>query len=102
MLKQLTRGDHAKFFRALAQADRPLATAWWAALMLRGLLPAGFAVAMGVLVGAVQHGARLAGPLALAGTVFVLLQVLSPLHQAISNNLGSRLSAWLVKTLTSE
>jgi len=48
------------------------------------ILPAGFAIAMGVLVGAVQRGDPLADPLAFAGSIFVLLQVLSPIHQAVS------------------
>ena len=55
---------------------------------------------MGVLVGAVQRGDPLAGPLALAGAIFVLLQVLSPIHQAISANLGDRTAAWLYDRLT--
>jgi ABC-type multidrug transport system fused ATPase/permease subunit len=55
---------------------------------------------MGVLVGAVQHGHPLAGPLALAGAIFVLLQVLSPIHQALSANLGDRTAAWLYDRLT--
>jgi ATP-binding cassette, subfamily B, bacterial len=57
-------------------------------------------VAMGALVGAVQHGAGLTAPLAVAGGVFVLLQVLAPLHQAVSANLGSRVAAWLYDRLT--
>jgi len=68
--------------------------------VLRGILPAAFAIAMGVLVGAVQHGNPLAGPLAFAGTIFVLLQVLSPIHQAVSANLGDRTAAWLYDRLT--
>lgn len=84
-----------KFFSVLPKADRPLAFAWWFGLLLRGVLPAVFAVAMGVLVGAVQRGDSLAAPLAMAGVVFVLLQILSPLHLAIGANLGSRLGAWL-------
>src|SRR4051794_6715582 len=54
---------------------------------------------MGVLVGAVQRGDPLARPLAFAGAVFVLLQVLSPLHQAVSANLGDRTAAWLYDRL---
>ena len=69
-------------------------------LLLRGILPAAFAIAMGVLVGAVQQGHPLAGPLALAGAIFVLLQVLSPIHQAVSANLGDRTAAWLYDRLT--
>jgi len=58
-------------------------------------LPAGFAIAMAHSFGAVQRGDALAVPLTLAGTVFVLLQVLTPIHQAISANLGDRTAAWL-------
>jgi ATP-binding cassette, subfamily B, bacterial len=86
--------------RALWRADRPLATLWWAILVLRGLLPAAFAVAMGVLVGAVNSGDPLGGPLAFMGTVFVLLQVLMPLHLAVGYNLGDRTAAWLYDELT--
>ena len=42
----------------------------------------------------------LAGPLAFAGAIFVLLQVLSPIHQAVSANLGDRTAAWLYDRLT--
>src|SRR6202023_614237 len=73
---------------------------WWTALLLRGVLPAVFAIAMGVLVGAVQRGDSLAGPLAFAGSIFVLLQVLSPIHQALSSNLGDCAAAWLYDRLT--
>jgi ABC-type multidrug transport system fused ATPase/permease subunit len=55
---------------------------------------------MGVLVGAVQRGDSLTIPLALVGAVFVLLQLLSPLHNAIGRNLGSRAAAWLYDELT--
>jgi ABC-type multidrug transport system fused ATPase/permease subunit len=89
-----------KFFTSLGRADRGLAAGWWTVLGLRGVLPAVFAVAMGVLVGAVQHHRPLAGPLALVGTAFVLLQVLTPVHQALSYNLGSRVAAWLYDRLT--
>src|SRR5262249_40494330 len=89
-----------KFFRVLMRANRWLAVSWWTVLVLRGLLPALFAIAMGTLVGAVRSGSSLAGPLALVGTVFVLLQVLSPLHQAIGTNLGDLTAAWLYDELT--
>ena len=55
---------------------------------------------MGVLVGAVQRGDSLVGPLALVGTLFVLLQVLPPIHQAVGANLGDRTAAWLNDHLT--
>ena len=88
------------FFAVLPKAAPGLASAWWTVLVLRGALPAAFAIAMGVLVGAVQRGAPLAGPLAFAGSVFVLLQVLGPIHQAVSANLGDRTAAWLYDRLT--
>src|SRR5439155_24929749 len=68
--------------------------------VLRGVLPAAFAIAMGVLVGAVERGDPLAGPLAFAGAIFVLLQVLSPIHQAVGANLGDRTAALLYDRLT--
>jgi ATP-binding cassette, subfamily B, bacterial len=100
VLQRLTERKEWKFFGILPKADRGLAAAWWMALLLRGILPAAFAIAMGVLVAAVQRGKPLAGPLAFAGAIFVLLQVLSPIHQAISSNLGDRTAAWLYDRLT--
>jgi ABC-type multidrug transport system fused ATPase/permease subunit len=97
---QLTERKEWKFFAVLPKAAPALAAAWWVVLLLRGILPAAFAIAMGVLVGAVQHGNPLAGPLTFVGAIFVLLQVLSPLHQAIGTNLGDRTAAWLYDRLT--
>ena len=99
MTSIVTRNEW-KFFGVLPKADRFLATAWWTVLVLRGVLPALFAIAMGALVGAVEQGDSLAGPLAFAGSVFVLLQVLTPIHQAVSANLGDRTAAWLYDRLT--
>jgi ABC-type transport system involved in cytochrome bd biosynthesis fused ATPase/permease subunit len=89
------------FFTALWRADRRLAVLWWAGLIGRGVLPAVFAIATGVLVSAVQRHGSLAGPLFLAGAVFVTLQVLSPIHTAVSANLGDTMSAWLNDRLIS-
>jgi ATP-binding cassette, subfamily B, bacterial len=100
VLQAFTERKEGIFFGALPKADPWLAAAWWAVLLLRGMLPAAFAIAMGALVGAVQRGNPLTGPLAFAGTIFVLLQVLSPIHQALSANLGDRTAAWLYDRLT--
>jgi ABC-type multidrug transport system fused ATPase/permease subunit len=89
-----------KFFAVLPRADAGLAAGWWLAVILRGALPAVFAIAIGVLVGAVENGAPLARPLAIAGALFILLQILAPIHQAISANLGDRTAAWLYDRLT--
>src|SRR5262245_12321212 len=87
-------------FASLPKADRGLATAWWILLLLRGTLPAVFAIAMGVLVGAVAPSSARSGRLGLTGALFVALQVVGPIHQAISSNLGDRTAAWLYDRLT--
>ena len=100
MIERLRARNEWKFIGVLPQADRALAIAWWTVLVLRGILPALFAIAMGVLVGAVQRGDPLTWPLALIAAVFVPLQILAPIHQAIGANLGSRTAAWLYDRLT--
>jgi len=89
-----------QFFSILPKASPGLTAAWWTALLLRGTLPALFAVSMGILVGAVRNGHSLVGPLALVGAIFILLQVLNPIHQAVNYNLGDRTAAWLYDRLT--
>jgi ABC-type multidrug transport system fused ATPase/permease subunit len=98
--QRLRARNEWKLAGVLPRADRALAAGWWTALVLRGLLPAAFAVAMGALVGAVQRGADLAAPLAAVGVVFVALQVLAPIHHVLGTNLGSRTAAWLYDQLT--
>jgi ATP-binding cassette subfamily B protein len=100
LLRSLTDRKEWKFFGVLPKADPSLAGAWWTILLLRGILPAAFAIGMGLLVAAVQRGGPLGGPLAFAGAIFVSLQVLSPIHQAVSANLGDRTAAWLYDRLT--
>ena len=100
MFNNLQARPEWQFFGILPKASRPLASAWWLLLALRGVLPALFAVAMGVLVGAVSLRASLALPLLLAGIVFLLLNVLAPVHLAVGANLGSKMAAWLYDQLT--
>jgi ABC-type multidrug transport system fused ATPase/permease subunit len=100
MIGKLRARAEWKFFAALGKADRLLAAAWWFVLILRGVLPTLFAVAMGGLVGAVEQGAPLGNALALAGVVFVLVQVVNPIHDALGGNLGDRTAAWLYDWLT--
>ena len=100
MFQRLIDSKEWMFFGVLPKAAPGLAVAWWAALLIRGILPAVFAIAMGVLVGAVERGTFLAGPLLFVGGIFVLLQVLGPIHQAVSANLGDRTAAWLYDRLT--
>ena len=59
-------------------------------------MPALFAIAMGILVGAVERTEDLLSPLALVGSVFVLLQVLTPMHQAVSaTQRAELLTSWV-------
>jgi ABC-type multidrug transport system fused ATPase/permease subunit len=88
------------FFAALPRADAPHALAWWTVVLLHGLLPALFALAMGALVGAVQRGDDLVASLTLVGIAFVLLQVLTPIQTAISHNLGDKTATHLYDRLT--
>jgi ABC-type multidrug transport system fused ATPase/permease subunit len=99
-VKGLTERNEWKFFAVLPKADRTLAVLWWSILLLRGILPAVFAIAMGWLVASVEGGEALTPSLGFTGTVFVLLQVLTPIHQAVSANLGDRTAAWLYDRLT--
>ena len=80
---------------AMHHAAPGLCVTWWMLLVLRAALPAVLAVAIGVMVGAVQGGHSLGGPLVLIGVVFVAAQVLPPLHQAAGANLGSRTGNWM-------
>ena len=99
-LSRLRARKEWQFFCVLPRADRPLALAWWTVVVLRGVLPVAFAVAMGLLTAAVQHGGGLTLVLALVGAIFVGQQVLGPVHTAIGANLGDRTAAWLYDRLT--
>src|SRR5579871_4525806 len=92
VLNSFAQRNEIKLASVLPRADAPLAAVWWLVLVLRGILPAVFAMAM--LVGAIQQQTPLAGPLTLVGVTFVLLQVLTPIHTAVSTNLGDRTAAW--------
>jgi len=98
---RLTERDEWKFFGVLPKADGTLAAAWWTLLVLRGVLPAIFAIAMGALVGAVENRSGFTSPLLVVGAVFVLWQVLTPIHTAVGANLGDRTASWLYDRLTS-
>jgi ATP-binding cassette subfamily B protein len=100
LVRRIRARQELQLAAALSRADRPMAAGWWSLLGVRGLLPAGFSIATGVLVGAIEHHASLAVPLIFAGVLFVGLQVLGPLHTALSANLGDRTAAWLFDELT--
>jgi ABC-type transport system involved in cytochrome bd biosynthesis fused ATPase/permease subunit len=84
-----------QLFSVMHRAAPRSTVLWWAMIVLRGLLPAAFALSMGVLVDAVQNGASLAPGLTIVGIVFVAMQSLGPAHDAVSSNLGATTSSWL-------
>jgi len=100
VLARLSQRNEWKFFSVLPKADVGLAAAWWVLLILRGVLPAVFAVATGGLVAGVQSGAPLGNLLSLVGALFIVQQMLAPMHLAVSYNLGDRTAAWLYDKLT--
>jgi ATP-binding cassette subfamily B protein len=99
MIKRLFERKEWQFFGVLVKADALLAVTWYVILFLRGVLPAIFAIMMGLLIRSVQAGNSLLIPLLFTGIVFVLLQVLAPVHLAVGANLGDRTAAWLYDRL---
>jgi len=100
IMQRLHDRNEWKFFSVLPKASHGLAAVWWLLVGLRGVLPAVFAIAMGIVVRSVQHGESLISPLLFSGVVFVLLQILAPIHQSVGANLGDRTAAWLYDRLT--
>jgi ABC-type multidrug transport system fused ATPase/permease subunit len=99
VIKRLRARPEWQFFAALPKADPLLAAAWWALLVVSGAMPAVFAVAIGVTVGAVQQDGPVGAPLAFTGAVFVIMLAATPILTAVSMNLGNRLSALLNERL---
>jgi ABC-type multidrug transport system fused ATPase/permease subunit len=100
LLTRLRARQEWKFFAILPRADLPLTVLWWTLLLISGIVPAVFAVATGAVVAAVAGGSSIIGPLVAAGVLFLLMQVVPPVLQAVSLNLGNRVSAWLNDELT--
>ena len=92
MIERLRQREEWQFFAELPRASRSVTVAWWIILLMRGLLPAAFAVAAGLLVGSVQRGTGVVGALVGVGAVFVVVQILSPLQAQVGANLGERLT----------
>lgn len=88
-----------QFFGAMTRSVPGLATAWWAILGVRALIPAAIAVTTGWLVGSVQQGVDLASPLVGFAIAFLASQVAPPVHQVVGTLLGHRLSGVLNERL---
>ena len=99
VIKRLRARQEWQFFGTLPKADPVLATVWWALLILNGVLPAVFAVAIGATVGAVEEARPVAAALVLTGVLFVLMLIVNPIQTAVSMNLGNKVSTWLNEAL---
>lgn len=94
---QVTVGQQQQviFLRTLFRASPVGAALWVGLLILGGALPALFAIAAGAVVNATDQDLSLTGPLVLIGIVFVLMQIINPMHVAIGQNLGHRTADWM-------
>ena len=99
MFVKLRRRQEIQFFGALWRASPGLAAMWWFLLVLRGVLPAVTSVGFGWLIGSIESGKSLSGPLTVVGIAFTAFLVVQPLHQLVSSNLGSSLAAHLYDRL---
>ncbi|HEX3929940.1 MAG TPA: ABC transporter ATP-binding protein [Nocardioides sp.] len=95
ILGELRARPATRFFRCLTRSVPGLAAAWWLLLLVRALVPAGLAIATGLLVGRVQAGSDLTAALAVFGVVFVASQVSPSVHQVVGALLGHHLSSVL-------
>jgi ATP-binding cassette subfamily B protein len=86
-------------FRVLPRAHPALARSWWTLVALRALLPGALIIATGALIGAVSAGHRAGWSLAVVAASSILILVLSPIHDAVSANLGARTGAELNERL---
>jgi ATP-binding cassette, subfamily B, bacterial len=95
VLDDVRRRPATRFFLSITRSLPGFATAWWLLLLARALVPAALAIATGLLVGRVQDGGSLTGPLVVFGVVFVVSQVAPPLHQVVGALLGHHFSSVL-------
>lgn len=95
VLDRLRDREEYRFFRTLPRASRSFTSVWWALILLRGVLPGLFTIAVASLVTAVSGSGSLMAPLLAVGTAFVMIQTLPAVHGELSVNLGERLAYWL-------
>src|SRR5581483_3634526 len=95
MIERIKASPEWRFLAVFGRAASRLTALWWGFIVLRGLLPPLFAIAMGALVAAVQHHGSLTLPLTALGAVFIAMNALGPIHGTVGSLLGSRSGAWL-------
>lgn len=92
---RLTGDQKTIFFQTLFRASPLPAAVWWALLIAGGVTPVIFALAMGSVVGTVDDGGSLTGPLVFVGVTFIAMQVINPIHVSVGQNLGRKTADWM-------
>jgi ABC-type transport system involved in cytochrome bd biosynthesis fused ATPase/permease subunit len=95
VIGRLRASPEWRFLGVLPRASPGRTLAWWSLIAIRGALPAAFTIAVGGLVSTVQQGRPLFVPLALVGGVFIAMNALVPVHEALAADLGAKAGAWL-------
>ena len=95
MMGRIRRSAEYRFLTLLHRVDPLLGALWWAFVVVRALLPAAFAVAMGTLIGAVKDGHALGPRLWTTGILFAFMEALPPINAAVSANLAQKCTTYL-------
>ncbi|MFZ5638811.1 MAG: ABC transporter ATP-binding protein [Pseudomonadota bacterium] len=101
--KILGIGPYASELRALLRilyrSHPRLAMAWWGFIAVNSLLPIALTLSIGWIVESAMKGKIEPESLALLGFVFIALNMLSTLGEAVSGSLGARASEWCHRQL---
>ncbi len=89
-MRDLADQQQVVFFRSLHRAAPGLSATWWGLLLAGGVLPAAFSVATGSVIDAIDEERSLTSSLLAVGVLFVVLQVIGPIHNAVGQGLGRR------------
>jgi ATP-binding cassette subfamily B protein len=95
MVGRIRQSAEYRFLTLLHRVDPALGAAWWAFVVVRAVLPAAFAVSMGVLISAVKDGQALGPRLWTTGVLFALMEALPPVNAALSANLAQKTTTYL-------
>ncbi|MBJ7602239.1 MAG: ABC transporter ATP-binding protein [Candidatus Dormibacteraeota bacterium] len=98
LLRQLkTLRDSAgwRFLTILPSVSPAAALVWWGLIFIRGALPAAFAVSVGLLTRAIQLQANIEVALVWMAAIFIAMNAIAPIHDALSADLGYRAGSWL-------
>ncbi len=95
MLERVRKSAEYQFLTLLTRVDAGLGAGWWLLILVRAVLPAAFALSMGSLITAVNDGNEVGASLYAVGGLFFAMQMLPPIHGAISANLASKTTTYL-------